>query len=180
MQRGQLLYRILYTINNAAVAFLRHPSRDPRNVYRIAREFRELQDISDRELRQMIRYSLERKYLRISGGKKRVVYVGGEGKAYLARRMLAMKQSSRWDGKWRIVLFDVPDEQKSARDAFATGLKRAGFVRLQKSVFISPYPCEEELRAYAEYLGLLENVDIALVERITREEDFKEQFGLES
>lgn len=58
-------------------------------------------------------------------------------------RMTLPKQS--WDGKWRLVIFDIPDRQKKAREALRQKIKNLGFYHLQKSVFITPYDCENEI-----------------------------------
>lgn len=50
-----------------------------------------------------------------------------------------------WDGKWRIVMFDVPEKFKRIRDALRMHLKNMGFYEFQKSVFIHPYPCAKEI-----------------------------------
>lgn len=45
----------------------------------------------------------------------------------------------KWDGKWKIIIFDIPEKQKSKRNIFRGFLRRKGFIRLQNSVFVSPY-----------------------------------------
>lgn len=50
-----------------------------------------------------------------------------------------------WDGKWRLITFDIPKTQKRAREALRLKMKELGFYPLQKSVFIVPYPCEDEI-----------------------------------
>ncbi len=47
-----------------------------------------------------------------------------------------------WDGKWRIVLLDLPENRKDERDSLRYLLKKAGFVCLKNSVWISPLPYE--------------------------------------
>jgi len=49
-----------------------------------------------------------------------------------------------WDGQWRLVLFDVPTGQDAQRERLRRYLRDKGFGYLQKSVWISPYPLEEE------------------------------------
>jgi phenylacetic acid degradation operon negative regulatory protein len=142
------------------------------------REFDELQDISDRELRDISRYAVRQKYVQFKKAGKHIVTLSKKGRNFLVRRMLSLKQPQQWDGKWRIVLFDIPNEDKSARDSFAATLKSAGFERLQKSVFISPYPCEEELEALTVQLGIYEHIDIVVAGRISREEEYKKRFQL--
>jgi phenylacetic acid degradation operon negative regulatory protein len=47
-----------------------------------------------------------------------------------------------WDGKWRIVLLDLPETRKDEREALRYLLKKAGFVCLKNSVWVSPFPYE--------------------------------------
>ncbi|HWC57610.1 MAG TPA: MarR family transcriptional regulator [Candidatus Paceibacterota bacterium] len=59
-----------------------------------------------------------------------------------------------WDGKWRIVLLDLPEERKSERDGLRYLLKKAGFILLKNSVWISPHPFEHLFRNIKKDLGL--------------------------
>ena len=67
-----------------------------------------------------------------------------------------------WDGRWRLVLFDLPVAHGTARDRLRRNLRRCGFGYLQNSVWISPDPLGEEMaslvssRASVESLVLLE------------------------
>ena len=54
------------------------------------------------------------------------------------------------DGEWRIVIFDIPEKFKKAREALRMKLKELGFLELQKSVFIFPYECEDEINFIVE------------------------------
>ncbi len=48
-----------------------------------------------------------------------------------------------WDGKWRVVIFDIREKRRNVRLRLRTLLSSAGFVRLQDSVWVHPYPCDE-------------------------------------
>lgn len=48
-----------------------------------------------------------------------------------------------WDGKWRVVIFDIREKRRKARSQLRALLSGAGFLRLQDSVWIYPYPCDE-------------------------------------
>lgn len=72
-----------------------------------------------------------------------------------------------WDKKWRMVIFDIPKEKNHLRDVVRNKLKKIGFYQLQKSVFIHPYDCWEQIKAlkyiyclgpYLQYI-LAENID---------------------
>ena len=83
-----------------------------------------------------------------------------------------------WDSKWRIIMFDIPEVLKKNRDAFATVMKRLGFEKLQKSVFICPFPCEGELKTLAKYFGIDACVVIILTEHIPNEQYLIKRFAL--
>ncbi|MEK7510430.1 MAG: CRISPR-associated endonuclease Cas2 [Patescibacteria group bacterium] len=51
----------------------------------------------------------------------------------------------KWDRKWRLVVFDIPEKKKRAREALRGLLKYLTFYRLQDSVFIHPFECEKEV-----------------------------------
>lgn len=67
----------------------------------------------------------------------------------------------RWDKKWRIIVFDIPEKRKGAREIFRQKLAELGFVQFQKSAWLFPYPCRDivdfiveifELRLYVQYV----------------------------
>ena len=65
---------------------------------------------------------------------------------------IKIKKPARWDGQWRLIMFDIPHYKRIARDAFRTKLKNLEFYPIQKSVFITPYPCENEIDFIASIL----------------------------
>lgn len=54
-----------------------------------------------------------------------------------------LKKPKRWDGKWRMLIFDIPEYRKSLREKVRRTLVAIGFVRLQDSVWMFPYPCDD-------------------------------------
>ena len=54
-----------------------------------------------------------------------------------------LKKPNRWDGKWRMLIFDIKEERKGTRDRIRSTLNRLGFLRLQDSVWVYPYDCED-------------------------------------
>ena len=71
---------------------------------------------------------------------------------------LAIRMPRRWDKKWRIVIFDIPEDRKSLRDELRRRLKILGFAEFQKSVFAFPYHCEDEINILVNFFGLHEHV----------------------
>ena len=78
--------------------------------------------------------------------------------------------SKRRDGKWRLIIFDIPEVKKRSRDAFRKKLLQLGFVRLQDSVFVSAFPCKKEVDFLAHFLEISDDVTLVVVDRIERGE----------
>lgn len=91
---------------------------------------------------------------------------------------IEIKKPEIWDGKWRMVIFDIPEKRRSARDALRRKLRELGFKELQKSVFIYPYSCEEEIEFIVEFFQIRWYVRYAEISKITNEEELKLHFGL--
>lgn len=63
-------------------------------------------------------------------------------------------QNKAWDKKWRIVLFDIPEKERWKRDNLRAKLKELGFGMIQMSVWMSPHPFEDDVRAFLKAKGL--------------------------
>lgn len=69
-----------------------------------------------------------------------------------------------WDGKWRIILLDLPEDRKAERESLRYLLKKAGFVLLKNSAWISPYPFEHLFLNIKKDLGLATEMMIIVTE----------------
>jgi DNA-binding transcriptional regulator PaaX len=65
---------------------------------------------------------------------------------------MKIPKPKRWDRRWRFLVFDIPEEMRLARDALRDRLKQLGFIQFQQSIWIYPYPCEEEIEFVTEFL----------------------------
>ena len=85
----------------------------------------------------------------------------------------------QWDKKWRIVIFDIPDKSfKRARDVLRGKLKEWEFYPLQKSVWVCPWPCENEIQLVAELYGIAPYVNIVVAEKILDDLSVRKHFGV--
>ena len=101
----------------------------------------------------------------------------GQLEAFLAKARLPGK-SIKWDGKWRVIIFDIPEESEEKRDFFRYLLKKNGYVQLQQSVYISPYPMNREAIIYLRETGLINYIRILKVEELDSDKDLKKKFKL--
>ncbi len=91
---------------------------------------------------------------------------------------LSKSQHKKWDGKYRVVIFDISEQRKKTRDHLRRILRSFGFICLQNSVWIYPYHCEEIIELLKQYLDLKGEVIYMTVESIENDERLKESFGL--
>src|SRR3989344_3480409 len=77
--------------------------------------------------------------------------------------------NTAWDGFWRIILLDLPENRKSERESLRYLLKKAGFVCLKNSAWISPFPFEHLFTNIKKDLRLTTEMMIIVTEHIDEE-----------
>jgi DNA-binding transcriptional regulator PaaX len=82
-----------------------------------------------------------------------------------------------WDGKWRIVAFDIPEKQRHLRSEMRSVLKRTGFIQLQKSIWVFPHDCEELAVLLKEEVQLKECVLYGVLEKIDNDSSLRKKFS---
>lgn len=87
-------------------------------------------------------------------------------------------KAKRRDGKWRLIVFDIPENKKHNRDVLIRKLVQLGCIRLQDSVYASAFPCRDEVDFLANYLEISDYVTLAVLDKIERGEQliFKSYF----
>ena len=82
-------------------------------------------------------------------------------------------KNKKWDGRWRTIIFDIPEKLRRGRDALRWKIKKLGFHELQKSVFVVPYECEGEINFVVKFFGLKQYVHYGILE--LTDEDMNEK-----
>lgn len=116
------------------------------------------------EKQEMISYKEENGKTKIEiteKGKKRLLEYDFENITLKAKKT---------DNKWRLIIFDIPEDKKRSRDAFRKKLLQLNFIRLQDSVFASVFPCKSEIDFLCHYLGISDFVTLVVLDRIERGE----------
>lgn len=90
---------------------------------------------------------------------------------------LSLKGKS-WDSRWRLVIYDVNKLKKFNQNNFRRVLKQIKFYQLQKSVYLTPYRCLEEINYLREYFNLGKEVIYLEISKLENEKFYKEYFGL--
>jgi len=91
---------------------------------------------------------------------------------------LEIKKPTQWDEKWRVVMFDIPEKLKRLRNSLRLHFKEIGLIELQKSVFVYPYPCDDEIEFILEFYNARKHVRLIIAEKIDNQLHLKKKFGL--
>lgn len=76
-------------------------------------------------------------------------------------------EDKEWDGKWRVVIFDIPEEKRIIRNLFRRNLKKWGFKHLQKSVWFSKRDVFNKVESYVKRVGIEQWVAVMEVTRLS-------------
>ncbi len=88
------------------------------------------------------------------------------------------KTKKKWDGRWRLVIFDIPEKQRLARGNLRTILRELGFLKLQNSVWVSPDDHFNLLQNIVREYRIAPFVVLMEVKRISNDLLLKKKFGL--
>ena len=91
---------------------------------------------------------------------------------------LRPERPKRWDKKWRMVVFNIPENLKQVRNSFRNKLKELGFQNLQNSIWVYPYECRNEINRLSEFFGIRQCVKLIEANNFDGDTTFKENFGL--
>ncbi|MEK7060372.1 MAG: CRISPR-associated endonuclease Cas2 [Patescibacteria group bacterium] len=91
---------------------------------------------------------------------------------------LSNAKKKRWNGRWRVIIFDVPERRRKTRDRLRETMERTGFARLQDSVWVFPYDCEDFIALLKAELKIGAAVLYMVVEHIENDKHLRAHFGL--
>ena len=116
----------------------------------------------------------------VKGGKVVFELTEAAKKQLAAFERLSLKHHSavRWDKRWRLVSFDIPETQHKYRDILRWKLKRLGLEKFQQSIWLSPYPLEDDFHQIIAAGGLQDCVLIIDTDRLPDEAKWKRHFRL--
>jgi len=90
------------------------------------------------------------------------------------------KKEKKWNGKWFLVFFDVPEAQRNKRNYLRKFLIKLGFYQYQKSVYLFPYECAKEVKLIKKIVEGAKYIKYIIAEKIEDEQKVKEFFELQS
>jgi DNA-binding transcriptional regulator PaaX len=89
-----------------------------------------------------------------------------------------LRKPKKWDGRWRVIIFDIWERRRPVRDKLRNALKNAGFYKLQDSVWTYPYDCEDLLVFLRAELRLGSGVLYIIADGIEGDRRLRKYFDL--
>ncbi len=154
------------------------------NIFQIFGKYKRSFGYSDKQIKNAF-YALKRRgfieVLQEKNGLTKVLLTK-KGKKVIKEfsiETISILKPKRWDKKWRVVIFDIPNKFNTSRAALRDKVRELGFLKLQKSVWVYPYSCEDEILFIADCFKVEPFLEILTVDSFLREENLKTHFDLQ-
>ncbi|MDP3965446.1 MAG: hypothetical protein Q8Q13_01475 [bacterium] len=149
-------------------------ARSTRRFYKLAHERAAYRHRCKRALDRLI----ELNYVEVTGDRLSITDHGQTALGEVILKTHDLLTTEPWDHKWRIAIFDIPEIYAPLRRKIRDILKRAGFVKLQQSVWIFPHECKDLIKLIKEESQLSRYVLYGVLDHIEGEERLQKLFHL--
>ena len=142
------------------------------------------------ERKKNLKYSINNSFARLRerglieiieiNGKK-VARITEKGKSkldFLDKHNFKLQIPKKWDGRWRVVIFDIKESRSKTRFLLRKTLSQIGFVRLQNSVWLFPYDCEDLISLLKADFKIGKDVLYMIVEKLENDWHLRKTFNL--
>ena len=96
----------------------------------------------------------------------------------LERKEFKITRPKKWDGRWRVIVFDISERKKAIREKFRNTLVQIGFFKLQNSVWVYPYDCEGLITLVKADFKIGKEILYLIVDYMENDKRVKNYFGL--
>lgn len=119
------------------------------------------------------------KIIYLSGEEIRLTTKGRKLLSLIQVEEIQIMPKDEWDGIWHIVCYDVPEQKKKEREFFRAKLVEQGFRFIQKSLWVYPHECKEEIAIISQNLGIAPFVAYLNTEYLPKQEKLIRYFKLD-
>ena len=180
IRRGTLAFKILKGIGLTGLFLI--SMSNPRFGVQLLTGFKEYNKREKQKFRESLYYLKKRGLVKIiensSGGFTAKLSKTGEKMLESIDIDCLELKNKEFDGKWRVVIFDVPVRLNIKRHAFTERLKTLGFIMVQRSVWICPFRCRKELAMLTQFYEIEKYVTYLETSFVDNEEAWKKEFSL--
>lgn len=89
-----------------------------------------------------------------------------------------IQKPKKWDKKWRVLIFDIKETHKKIRDEMRMTLTQIGFIKLQNSVWVYPYDCEDYITLLKTDFKMGKEILYIIADTIENEKPLLKYFNL--
>jgi len=151
------------------------PFYEASRLYRRSiRQYLENRSVDRSQFLSKVRYLRRKGYIRLFvEGKEKYAELTPKGKNHAQTLLIddiEIQRPPKWDGRWRVVLFDIKEDDHTERDIFRGHLKKLNFIQVQKSIYVYPFECTKEISFLTRHLNVEEEVTIMIAEIIQGED----------
>ncbi len=170
---------LLLLLTGAALSISYTPRQYWRTVKLAGKEWKKINKEKLRyEIRKLYQSKLVKKKENPDGSVTMVLTDKGKFRALTFHFQNMKIDRKNWDGKWRLVVFDIPEKFRLGRDSLRDKIKELGFYEFQKSVFVFPYNCKDEIDFIIEFFNIRKFVRFGILDTIDNEAHLKTIFKL--
>lgn len=152
------------------------------SILSLIKEFTK-KDIQEKKIKRVLK-TLEKNKIIFIEQRNNEIYVHLKGFTspilkYSLKPLLALKQKEKkWNKKWFLVIFDVPEEQRNKRDYLRNFLRDIGFYQYQQSAYVFPYECEKEIALIKRIVEGGKYINYIIADKIENENQIKTYFKI--
>lgn len=177
-KRGEIIKYVLETLFLTGAIAIAMTS--PYFLHKVVKAYFRNRKYINKKIVRYLRYLINRKLISLKK-EKGLIKIGltERGRRKLESiqiEELKLKKSRKWDGQWRIIIFDIPKDR--LREKFRLKLREFGFYKFQQSVWIYPFKCEEEIVLLRKLLRIDPYIKIIVTQELEADEKILKFFKL--
>lgn len=178
---GSVQQKILLVLLGGVALGLSSSSRQYfKNLRTIRKDWRNIDQRNfNRSIKRLSKEKLVEERKLADGSIKLVLTAKGKQQAKaldLLGNTIRLRKPKKWDKKWRLVLFDIPEKDRIFRGILREHLYELKFFKLQHSVFVSPYPYEKAILDLVKLYRAEPYVRVAMATGIDNEKKIRNHF----
>jgi len=123
---------------------------------------------TERQFSQLIYYLKKNNYIKIKNlENKKAIILTKKGISKVLKASFSIEdKKKRGDGKWMMIIFDIPQAHRKARNLLRSVLKNLGYKMFQQSVWVTPYDVSEKTEKLLQAYSLDKYVKVSLIEEL--------------
>lgn len=134
-----------------------------RDEVRLRREYEKQK--AKRRFGQFVQYLERQGYIRTKPFEKTFgIMLTPKGAQKVLRIKHRIKEKKRRnDGRWLMIIFDIPEKEKRIRERLRNALVDLGYEQLQKSIWVCPYDVHKDTEEFIRFYDISSYVKLFLI-----------------